>query len=210
MSPRYHGYFLISRLRSNLVTRPLQWRLVSAAWLVVLVFVMPSAFGALAVGLTIWLPLVLGYQASALLQFLTEHLWLLSEHAPEQADEYAQRCFGRFCGEALPAKGRVFGWAGWWFRTVLVHIPVRFGVLVGDLPAHDWHHLCGFVRQNPAEWPSAIFVRQQAIDTGLSMGMELREFWGMCQMLDHVLTSLSKAPHIAEFATLRPQSEHIV
>lgn len=209
VSPAYHGQFLAARLRSNLVTRPLPWRLASAVWLLVLTVLAPAVFGLLEVGLAVWLPLVLAYQASALLQFLTEHVWLISEQAPEGTDAYAQRCLGRFCGEMLPPGGSLTGWARWWLRTLFLHIPVRLGVLVGDLPAHDWHHLCGFVRHHPAEWPRAIFARQQAIDAGLSMGMEQREFWGLPSMLDHVLEAMSLAPRMAEPPRAPQQGERI-
>lgn len=207
VSPSYHGHFLAARLRSNLIARSILWRLISITWLIVLVLVAPAIFGVSNVALAIWFPLTLAYQASALLQFLTEHVWLISEYAPEGADAYAQRCIGRFCGEILPSRSSLLVWAGWWLRTVLVHVPVRFGILVGDLPAHDWHHLCGFVRHHPAEWPRAIFARQQAIDEGVSMGMELREFWGLARMLDHVFLAMSNAPSIAESPSVLHQGE---
>ncbi len=209
ISPAYHGYFIAARLRSNLLTRTLPWRLASAGWLLVLGVALPAMFGVPEVGLAVWLPLVLAYQASALLQFLTEHVWLLSEHAPEQAEAYAQRCVGRFCGEMLPTKGSVRGWTGWWLRTLLMHVPLRLGVLVGDLPAHDWHHLCGFVRHHPAQWPRAIFARQQAIDAGLSMGMEQRELWGLPQMLNHVFDAMARAPKLVERPGAAQQGERI-
>lgn len=197
-SPAYHLYFLASRLRSNLVTRPPAWRLASALWLAIVAVAAPIYLGALETALAIWLPLVLVYQMSALLQFLTEHLWLLTERAPRELDAYAERCVGRFCGEMLPAVGDTAGWLGWWARTLFLHVPVRLGVLVGDLPAHDWHHLCGFLRSHPAQWPFAIFARQRAIDAGQSMGMEQRELWGLPRMLDHVFEAMSKAPSLAE------------
>ena len=134
------------------------------------------------------------------MQFLTEHLWLLSEMAPTNKDAYAERCVGRFCGEPVPgATGKaasVVAWAGWWLRTLFVHLPTRLGIIVGDLPAHDWHHLCGFVKQHPSEWPSAIYARQRAIDSGEAAGMERRELWGLAAMTRHVLSAMSQAPSI--------------
>lgn len=209
ISPAFHLYFLTSRLRSNLIARPLPWRLASATWLLVIAVAAPLTLGIVNTALAIWLPLVFIYQMSALVQFLTEHLWLLTEQAPSELDAYADRCVGRFCGEMLPAPGNVIAWIGWWARTLFIHIPVRFGILVGDLPAHDWHHLCGFVRQHPAQWPQAIYARQQAIDSGLSMGMEKRELWGLSRMLQHVFDAMSKAPEMAEQARplLRDKSD---
>lgn len=194
VSPVYHVYFLAARLRSNLLARRFFWRLVSVLWLVILIWVLPSQFGISNVALAIWLPMVWGYQASALLQFLTEHVWLVSEEGPTKDESYSQRCIGRFCGEPLPENGTFVSWIAWWLRTLLLHIPLRLSVLVGDLPAHDWHHLCGLVGHRPAQWPLAIFARQQAIDAGNDQGMGQRECWGLSQMLNHVFTSMAAAP----------------
>jgi hypothetical protein len=202
ISPHYHLDFLISRLRSNLMMRPPIWIAVSAIWMAVLFIALPMYFGVLPVAIAIWLPLIFIYQMSALLQFLTEHLWLLSAGAPTTSLAYADRCIGRFCDESVPGyngqQSSFRAWFGWWIRTIFIHIPTRFGILVGDLPAHDWHHLCGFVKQNPNEWASAIFVRQRAIDDGNSYGMETREIWGIFAMLDHVLAAMSNAPEMIE------------
>jgi hypothetical protein len=115
---------------------------------------------------------------------------------------YARRCHGRFCGDAVPGhEGRpasLRAWARWWLRTLFIHVPTRVCVLVGDLPAHDWHHLCSLLRRDPGTWPSAIYERQRAIDSGHDAGMQSREIWGIGGMVTYVLRQLSEAapfPH---------------
>jgi hypothetical protein len=196
-SPEYHAWFLFSRLRSAL-RQPGPWCAVSSAWVLLLLIGLPCKVGLLPVALAIWLPLIPGYQMSALIQFLTEHLWLLDRgRGPTDRRSYAERCVGRFCGEMVVGRragGRsATAWLGWWCRTLFVYIPVRLGVLVGDLPAHDWHHLCGRVGHRQSEWPSAIYRRQHAIDNGHSEGMETRELWGIKNMINHVLHAMSGA-----------------
>jgi fatty acid desaturase len=197
VSPVFHGVLLAARVSSNL-RRPLAWRALAVLWMAWLVVGLPLQFGVVPTLLAVWLPLVVCYQISALLQFSTEHVWLLTPDGAPCMTSYAQRCYGRFCGEPLPGDaGRPTGaraWLGWWARTLFAHIPVRFGVLVGDLPAHDWHHLCILVKHRPVGWPTAIFERQKAIDSGVSAGMEQREIWGLGNMISHVLRSMAAAP----------------
>ncbi len=201
--PRLHWLFLLARMRSNFITRPPLWRLLAAAWLGFLTVGLCLLTAWWHVALVVWLPFFIFYHISALLQFLTEHAWMISRDAPESTEAYAERCWGRFLGAPCPpradgARLQLLPWIQWWAGMILVHAPMRLGCLVGDLPAHDWHHLCGFLRQAPALWPTAIFARQSAIDGGNSMGMERRELWGMHSMLEHVFSALeATAPDMA-------------
>jgi hypothetical protein len=204
VSPGFHAHFLIARIRSNL-RRPLAARLAALAWMAVMFVGLPVWFGWLPVALAIWLPLIAIYQMSALLQFATEHTWLQGPLSIDGMDEYAARCHGRFCGEQVPgadgARATFGAWAGWWCRMLIVHFPVRLCILVGDMPAHDWHHLCSVVKHRPSEWISAIYERQRAIDSGDSAGMETRELWGYANMLTHVFLAMSCAPELPHSTT---------
>lgn len=204
-SPRFHGWFLLVRLGSNL-RRQAAWRGLALLWMALVFVGAPMVFGWLAALLILWLPLVVVYQMSALLQFTTEHVWLQSANGPSCMLSYADRCHGRFCGEATPgrdgASGGLLAWTGWWLRTLVLHLPTRLCVLVGDLPAHDWHHLCSILRQEPASWPSAIYERQRAIDSGHCAGMQQRELWGLDAMVTHVLRSLSQAAALPDESDL--------
>jgi hypothetical protein len=200
-SPRYHFWFLKARLLSNL-RRPLVARCFAVAWMAVLVIGAPLRFGFVPTLLAIWLPYTILYQMSALLQFATEHVWLCDGPDSPRLRTYAERCHGRFCGERLPGgDGRrpsAWKWLGWWARTLLLHLPVRLSVLVGDLPAHDWHHLASSIGHSSTAWPLALYERQRAIDSGRSAGMEHREIWGVFGMIDHVLLSMAEAPALID------------
>jgi hypothetical protein len=196
-SPQLHGRLLLARLQSQL-QRPAAWRALAVAWAGVVLVGLPLLFGWLPVLLAVWLPMTLLYQVIAVLQFATEHVWLQSDQPAPNATEVVERSHGRFCGEAVPGHGgppaSAAAWLGWWTRTLLVHLPVRTCVLVGDLPAHDWHHLYSAVGHDAGSWPTAIFERQRAIDSGHSAGMEGRELWGIAQMLGHVFEAMSRVP----------------
>jgi hypothetical protein len=196
-SPRFHLWFVKARLLSNL-RRPLAGRCCAIAWMAALAIGAPLRFGFLPTLIAIWLPYTLLYQMSALLQFATEHVWLSDDPAGARIRTYAERSHGRFCGEPLPDPGggcaSVREWLGWWARTVFFHLPIRLSVLVGDLPAHDWHHLASSIGHRSTAWPRALYERQRAIDVGHSAGMEHRELWGLFAMIEHVLQSMAQAP----------------
>ena len=208
VSPRYHLWFLKARLISNL-RRPTLERAIAFVWMTLIFVALPMQYGLVTACLALWLPLTVLYQMSALLQFATEHVWLTGEAPGANAQAYAQRCHGRFSGERVPgADGTPVSmrtWLAWWTRTLCLHVPTRMAVLVGDLPAHDWHHLVAAVGHSTSQWPQAIYERQRAIDSGNSAGMEDRELWGMGDMVRYVLLSMSRAP--AQPDALRVQQE---
>ncbi len=94
--------------------------------------------------------------------------------------------------DGSPASART--WLAWWTRTLCVHVPACMAILVGDLPAHDWHHLVAAVGHCTSSWPRAVYERQRAIDSGNSAGMQGKELWGIGDMVRHALLSMSHAP----------------
>lgn len=198
LSPRLHWTFLSSRFSSNFIRRPLMWRFIALAWFAAITIGLSMMTTWWHVALVVWLPLFILYNISALIQFITEHAWMITEKSPSGLEAYADRCWGRFLGDPCPtpdANGLVYvgQWVKWTAKLIFVHVPIRFGCFVGDLPAHDWHHLCGFKKSDPATWPVGIFSRQAMIDTGNGLGMEDRELWGITSMLNHVFTLLEQA-----------------
>lgn len=196
-SPNFHGYFLFQRLKSNFVTRKsIGWRFASLAWLGLIVasmFVLPTWVAIV----TIIMPLTIFYQMSALAQFVSEHAWMLSETAPTDTHEYASRCWGRFAGESLPKtrltpKSLLLDWPGFVLRNLFLHFPTRYAIVVGDMPAHDWHHLAGYMGVSGHNWPAGIYERQRAIESGDTYFMEDRELWGIGSMLQHVFSLMAK------------------
>lgn len=193
-SPQLHWIFLKSRFQSNFVNRSLPGRIVAISWAVAITIGLSLLVPWWQLALVIWLPLFVLYNASALIQFITEHAWMLSAKAPAGIEAYADRCWGRFFGDPCPINVRgvkaIYQWAHWLVKMVFVHVPVRFACFVGDLPAHDWHHLCTIKNLEPASWPRALYSRQNMIDSGVGLGMEQRELWGLKSMLDHVFSLL--------------------
>ena len=140
-NPLFHGSFLKARFASVIRSKSVVTYIASVLSLTghLTVLMWDTKFGFFA----ITLPLLILFNFSALLQFLTEHLWLVSANPPKSLTAYAERCWGRFCG-AKKSSG-VFPSICWLGHLLLVALPTRFGCWVGDLPAHDWHHLSGFL-----------------------------------------------------------------
>lgn len=118
----------------------------------------------------------------------------MTERGPSNSGEYADRCVGRF--SLLPTPTGETGirlWLAWarWSVLMIPEILVRLGSWVGDLPAHDHHHLAGHVGHNPEDWPKAIFERQRSIDEGDPAGLANREVYGLKAALDWVFDGLS-------------------
>ena len=196
-SPRFHGLFAGARFRSTFVTSDLTHKMVATLWLLALLSlasVLPWWVFVLAVVMP-WGPL---YHVSALIQFLTEHRWAMTDHGPSDRSEYAARCVGRFSVLPMPAGKSglhlVIAWAGW-SALMIPEILVRLGSWVGDLPAHDHHHLVGHIGHDPDNWHEAIFERQRSIDEGDPTGLANREAYGLKAALDWVFDGLADPHH---------------
>jgi fatty acid desaturase len=195
VSPRFHWLFLKARYLTNFTTAPAHRKimaLVVVACLAGTFFLMPAPIAVVLV----LVPMFPLYHVSALLQFISEHNWLVTEHAPVSADDYARRTRGRFCITALPRAGtslhrRITGWARWLIRVLVFVLPTRFGVLVGDLPAHDLHHL--YPQEH--DWTGSLWRRQDIIERGDSKGMRDREFSTLTTAIDSVFVGMSR--HLA-------------
>jgi hypothetical protein len=147
--------------------------------------------------LVILMPMGPLYHVSALLQFLTEHRWLVTNDGPREKNDYAARCVGRFALIPPPVFGltslpAISAWT-WWTLRMVAELLVRVGVWVGDLPAHDHHHLAGHVGHDVHDWDEAIFERQRAIDVGDKYGIATREVYGIKAALDWVFDGLTGA-----------------
>ena len=201
ISPKFHFGFFYERLRSNLLAPSLYRILMALIWILFLAFICFLVGGWVFV-LCVVVPIGPLYQVSTLLNTITEHGWLGSEDGPANMEEYAARCWARFCGEPCPNPGSVgfrkwYLWSRWWIRSILIHIPTRIAVFVGDTPAHDWHHLAGYQHDTLA-WPYAIYQREAAITEGKGSGLDEREVWGLWDTIDHSFCYLSRIPVATE------------
>jgi hypothetical protein len=91
--------------------------------------------------------------------------------------------------------------------VVLIHLPTRVFVLVGDLPAHDWHHRA----PRAATWPDAIYARQRDIENGCPGWPESpTEIWGLKQAINHLFEFWSSMPTNAGEPDTKPPAEVFV
>ncbi|GEM_PF-4492323 len=140
-----------------------------------------------------FLPYVVLFRISGILQILSLHAWALPPAATFQ--EYADRTFGRSSGIALPERGlRGFrwlkGWSAWWAEMLLLELPFRLGVLSSDLQAHDAHHLEWILAHDLKrldvfvdDWRNQPFRREEMIrDSNNALHMSKREIWGVRAM----------------------------
>ena len=216
ISPRFHLLFLRARFQSNFLAkmpaeatgkgevgiRPWYWKRIIASWvwLALILMILFLTGWWLTFLLAVVLPLTFFYHISSLLQFLSEHLWLLETDTAggtsgmgivQIKERYPKLTRARFCGEPLKdlrglGTSQKAGHIGWWAtKHLLFHLPVRICVLCGDLPAHDHHHL---KPRNP-NWQNFLHSRKSDAAT-----LHLTEVWGLQNAIDQVFEELSKMP----------------
>lgn len=216
LSPVFHLLFAQARLKSTFLrAQPaaIAVALLAAAGYAALILVV----GWKAFLIAVALPLFPIYHVSALLQFLTEHAWNVAAGPVKDWAHYAKRCWGRFCGERFPERGRgvsgslrfVFNTAIWTFRMTFLHLPVRVSCLVSDLPAHDWHHLAHLAGQNSRDWQRSLYLRQEAIANGDRAGFGERELWGMPSMIEHQFGWLESIVCVYQYQGAGPDAAEI-
>ncbi|MFI0260544.1 fatty acid desaturase [Streptomyces sp. NPDC017056] len=146
--------------------------------------------------LVVWcVPLFPLFQLSNVLRLCCKHTF----PAPGITEKRGREYFGSltnavFIGEAVPPAGlpparRVRAWSRWVLRMLFVHAPVRFCVITGDTPAHDFHH------RYPAkkDWANYLFTRQEDLEKGCPGWPPYTSAWGLGAAIDKVFDSLSTA-----------------
>jgi fatty acid desaturase len=198
-SPSFHGGYLSSRLKYNLFLARggrllAAWAHVSA-W-VALVLLAEGMWKACLFGFMV--PVFFLYHQSAFLELLTEHAWFIPQRPDESVREHlSTRSWGRFCASPLPSPAlsppaRLLAWCGWWFSMLAYHLPMRFLVLVGDAPHHDFHHR----HPGTLDWTFSGHARQADIDSGHKGWPAYWDVWGYHVALNHVFDALSGVPVI--------------
>lgn len=204
VSPAFHLKFLGDRVRSNLTTGGAKRRL--ALVLYVLCWLLAIEGGYITwnewlVGFAV--PVLLLYQNSVLLEFISEHAWFGERNELFQPRHvHATHSWGRFCGRRVPEKQcsglrHLLSWAGWIAEHLFYHLPVRVLVLPGDLPQHDFHH------RNPGtnDWARATYAREE--DSRVAEGSQwphYQEFWGLHVAIGHVFKIMAADAHKADTA----------
>jgi fatty acid desaturase len=146
--------------------------------------------------LVVWfVPLFPLFQVSNVLRLCVKH----SFPAPDMAVRRGKAYFGAltsgvFIGEATPPAGlrpaaAVRQWARWGLRMAFVHAPVRFLVITGDTPVHDFHHRYPAV----VGWADHLYARQADHDRGSPGWPPYAELWGLVPAMNFVFDTISRA-----------------
>jgi fatty acid desaturase len=125
--------------------------------------------GTLAVVVPAWLiPVTVLFQAATTLRTLAEHRVPSAELVRSRDRAFVgMATTGVFAGAPVPPPAartfeRLVSWALWWSEMLTVHLFSRVFVLVGDAPAHDYHHR----RPGSRKWPSYIHERSRDQQAG--------------------------------------------
>ena len=192
-SPLFHARFLVRRLRASVLSPDWAHDAVgialwtgaagAAAWAG-----RPGAF------LLLWvLPVTVLLQVATVLRILCEHRFPDAAVISARGKEFVCRATaGVFPGAMPPDRGAgPVAWAGWWLQMLLVQLPVRLFVLVGDAPCHDFHHR----RPATRRWTGYIHARQQDADAGCpGFPLNYGETWGLFRAIDENLATLAATP----------------
>lgn len=199
VSPRYHLWSIHGRLASHLRGTSTGYRLAFGSWVVGQI-VVATLTGTWPILAWAWLfPVFVLFNMATVLRLTCRHVFPRPEAKaePDAHERIAGYSFGIFLGDRVPqGAGNPFlgaaRWGVWWARLLLVHLPARLFVLVGDGPCHDFHH------RHPrfADWPNYIHARQDDVGRGRESPTHwpaYTELWGLGTALGAVLESLSLA-----------------
>ena len=196
-SPAFHARLLRARLLSCLLPgRVSEYGLKVGFWSGVLL----SGYwtGAIPAMLVAWLvPATFLFQIATSLRVLAEHRFPPSEvRAARDRGFIARTTAGVFPGTAPPRPigsrtATLVGWTVWWVKILTVHLLSREFVLVGDAPAHDYHHR----HPGSRDWPNHIRARSRDRSDGCpGFPVNYIGTLGLFRAIDENLSSLANAP----------------
>jgi fatty acid desaturase len=188
-SPHHHFSFFYSRMKSNLFSKLPLYRLVmSWGYLAFMVYMLDMTELWLQWMLFWFVPVTFFFQNATYLYTLTEHRWKLDNtEAEPNRERLDELTFGRFCGDPVPhttgssileSTGL---WLLWWLRVLVLHIPYRLYILVGDTVQHDLHHI-----RPGCDWANSAHIRRDAVQAD---SKRYNEVWGT--LLDHLHSAAS-------------------
>jgi fatty acid desaturase len=201
ISPKFHIQFLVARLISSLLVSSLIHRTLSWLCLLSVLFLMEACNAWLIFWVAWVFPLTVLYQVSTLLRLCSEHIWLpVGFDAKRNKSRYSQATVGIFLGDPVPSSGSsvvmsLSQWILWWSKLLIVHLPMRIFVLVGDTSCHDYHHRY----PGSDDWANAVFTRQQDVDAGCPGWLNpYREVVGLFTAINLAFISLSQHPALEQ------------
>ncbi len=195
VSPAFHARFLLRRLQASIGAADRYHQAIGIAALLVPVLI-AAACGRLGPFVLVWLlPLSVLLQIATVFRILCEHRFPDPVVIANRGKEFVcHATAGVFPGSPPPAvtAGSARGlllWTLWWADMLLVQMFVRVFVLVGDAPAHDFHHR----RPATKRWTDYIHARQKDVDAGCpGFPANYGETWGLFRAIDENLTSLAR------------------
>lgn len=195
-SPVFHLKFLRLRVVGNLnADNPAHVCRFVVVWLAIAGVVAASGWGfefavAWALPLTIWL------QIATVFRILCEHRFPNAELLAVRGKALiANATTGVFAGRPAPvrratAAANVAAWALWWADLLTLKLISRLVVLVGDAPAHDFHHR----RPGTKHWPDALHERDADKRAGCpGYPANYIDVWGLMAAVDGNLRSIAAA-----------------
>jgi fatty acid desaturase len=196
ISPAFHARFLWNRLKGSLASHDWQHNLIGYAAVFPLAILCAITHRLELVSIAWFLPLTIMLQVATVFRILCEHRLPAREVIESRGRELVCRATaGVFAGSTPPASSlrtlpSLGAWTGWWCNILLVQLPVRVLVLVGDAPCHDFHH-----RRPGKKWTSYTHARQADLDAG-SPGFPLNyvDTWGLFRAIDENFAAISRAP----------------
>ena len=216
VSPRFHWMFLKARLQWNFLSQETPgWRRMAALGfqgsllgLAVGVSATTHSLFPLTFYVVGWvMPLVPLFAISALVQWCSEHKWLLVETADETIPYkilLARLTNLRFVAAPLPGSLTQLGllrglgcWGSWAGRVIFVDLWVRLYLLCGDLPAHAYHHRYARDRR----WPQSLQSCADAVANPKPGEEPWTEVWNLMDAINSVFDTLAVLPSLPHLET---------
>jgi hypothetical protein len=195
---RAHVVYLRTRFKANLLRSGRQHRFFTIG-LQLLIAGFSFYLGGIQGYLLAWVaPLTVLFQISAVLQYVTEHRWLLVRRPEQSQIVYLnQLTAARFTG-AMPPKlsprslPGLLAWVLWWGSMLTYHLFSRVFIVQGPLGVHDFHH------REPLNknWPNSVYERQRQIDSGNPRFADYEGVWGFWRSLVLSLEAMSNFPNL--------------
>lgn len=196
VSPRFHLNFLQLRVMGNLQSGDrTHVRRFLAFWTAFLAVTTLSGLW-LEVAVAWLLPLTIWLQIATVFRILCEHRFPDAKLLTVRGKELiANATTGVFSGRPAPGRREnavvnVGVWAFWWLDLLTLKTLARLIVLVGDAPAHDFHHR----RPGAKHWPDALYERDADKRQGCpGYPANYIDVWGLMAAIDGNLKALAAA-----------------
>jgi fatty acid desaturase len=194
VSPSYHAKATWGRIRSHYTDTSVAYRVAFTGVTALEIVGVTLTHSWVAFSVAWLVPLIILFNMSALLRLSSRHIFPAPGVRRLNRDSMAAYTHGIFIGEAAPVLGAaslagLAAWARWWGRMLLLHLPSRLFVLVGDGPCHDYHHR----HPRSKDWSNYISARAADIEAGHPGWPAYTEVWGLGNAIDSTFTSLSEA-----------------